>query len=27
MYDSGLSDWTAVKMGPKRDVIGELPRK
>jgi len=24
MYDSALSDWTAVKMGPKRDVIGEL---
>jgi alpha-L-fucosidase len=24
LYDSHLSDWTAVKMGPKRDVIGEL---
>lgn len=24
MYDSGLSDWTAVHMGPLRDVIGEL---
>jgi alpha-L-fucosidase len=24
MYDSELSDWTAVKMGPHRDVIGEL---
>ena len=24
MYDSGLSDWTAAKMGPKRDVVGEL---
>jgi len=24
MYDSGLSDWTAVKMGPKRDVVGDL---
>jgi alpha-L-fucosidase len=24
MYDSKLSDWTAVKMGPKRDVIGQL---
>ena len=24
MYDSGLSDWTAAKMGPKRDVIGDL---
>ena len=26
MYDSGLSDWTAVKMGPRRDVHGELAR-
>ena len=24
MYNSKLSDWTAVKMGPHRDVIGEL---
>lgn len=24
MYDSRLSDWTAVKMGPKRDALGEL---
>ncbi len=24
MYDSALSQWTAAKMGPKRDVIGEL---
>ena len=24
MYDSGLTDWCAAKMGPKRDVIGEL---
>ncbi|MFC4764897.1 alpha-L-fucosidase [Dyella koreensis] len=24
MYDSKLSDWTAVKMGPKRDVIGQI---
>lgn len=24
MYDSGLSDWTAVKMGPHRDTTGEL---
>ena len=24
MYDSGLSDWTAVKLGPHRDIIGEL---
>jgi alpha-L-fucosidase len=26
MYDSGLSDWTAEKMGPHRDVIGELAK-
>lgn len=24
MYDSGLSDWTAAKMGPRRDLVGEL---
>jgi len=24
MYDSGLSDWTAKKMGPHRDIIGDL---
>ncbi len=24
MYGSDLSDWTAAKMGPKRDVIGDL---
>jgi alpha-L-fucosidase len=24
MYDSDLSDWTAAKMGPHRDVAGEL---
>ena len=24
MYDSALSNWTAAKMGPKRDIIGEL---
>jgi alpha-L-fucosidase len=24
MYDSGLSDWTVAKMGPKRDTLGEL---
>ena len=24
MYDSGLSDYTVVKMGPKRDTLGEL---
>jgi alpha-L-fucosidase len=26
MYNSGLSDWTAVKMGPHQDIIGELAR-
>ncbi|UYB53480.1 alpha-L-fucosidase [Xanthomonas sp. AM6] len=26
MYDSRLSEWTAAKMGPKRDVIGELSK-
>jgi alpha-L-fucosidase len=26
MYDSGLSDWTAAKMGPHRDTSGELAR-
>jgi alpha-L-fucosidase len=26
MYDSGLSDWTAVKMGPHRDLIGDLAK-
>ncbi len=26
MYDSGLSDWTAAKMGPHRDVIVELAK-
>ena len=24
MYDSGFSEWCAAKMGPKRDLIGEL---
>ena len=24
MYDSALTPWTAAKMGPKRDIIGEL---
>ena len=24
MYDTGLSDWSAAKMGPKRDLIGDL---
>ncbi len=27
MYDSELSDWNAAKMGPKRDVLGELSRE
>ncbi|MBZ5685564.1 MAG: alpha-L-fucosidase [Acidobacteriia bacterium] len=26
MYDSALSDWTAAKMGPHRDVIGDLAK-
>lgn len=26
MYDSELSDWCAAKMGPKRDVLGELSK-
>jgi len=24
MYDSSLTDWGAAKMGPKRDIVGEL---
>jgi len=24
MYDSGFSRWCATKMGPKRDIVGEL---
>jgi alpha-L-fucosidase len=24
MYDCSLSEWTAVKLGPKRDIVGEL---
>ncbi len=24
MYDCSLSEWTAAKMGPRRDVVGEL---
>ena len=27
MYDSELSEWNAGKMGPKRDVLGELSRE
>src|SRR6266404_6181142 len=26
MYDSGLSDWTTAKIGPRRDVHGELTK-
>jgi alpha-L-fucosidase len=26
MYDSGLSDWTVVKMGPRRDTLAELSK-
>ncbi len=26
MYDSDLSEWNAAKMGPKRDILGELKR-
>ncbi len=26
MYDCGLSDWTAVKMGPRRDLWGDLAK-
>lgn len=26
MYDSDLTEWTSVKHGPKRDVIGELSK-
>jgi alpha-L-fucosidase len=26
MYDSGLSDWTVLKMGPHRDTTGELAK-
>jgi len=26
MYDSALSDWTVVKMGPHRDTLGDLAR-
>jgi alpha-L-fucosidase len=26
MYESGLTDWSAAKMGPKRDVVGQLEK-
>ena len=26
MYDSALSDWTAAKMGPRRDLVGDLAK-
>lgn len=26
MYDSGLSDWTAAKMGPHRDLAGDIAK-
>src|ERR1022692_4833885 len=26
MYDSSVSDWTATKMGPHRDIIGDLSK-
>ncbi len=26
MYNSDLSDWTAAKMGPRRDVVGDLAK-
>jgi alpha-L-fucosidase len=26
MYDNGLSDWTAVKMGPHGDLWGDLAK-
>ncbi len=27
MYDSHLTEWTTVRMGPRRDVVGELGRE
>ncbi|MEL7496724.1 MAG: alpha-L-fucosidase [Planctomycetota bacterium] len=27
MYDSDLTQWSSVKMGPKRDVVGELEKE
>lgn len=26
MYDTALSDWSAAKMGPRRDIIGDLAK-
>jgi alpha-L-fucosidase len=26
MYDSGLTEWSAAKMGPRRDVVGQLEK-
>ncbi|HXY48744.1 MAG TPA: alpha-L-fucosidase [Terriglobales bacterium] len=26
MYDCGLSDWTAAKMGPRRDLVGAIAK-
>jgi alpha-L-fucosidase len=26
MYDCGLTEWSAARMGPKRDVVGELQK-
>ena len=26
MYDSELSDWNSVKMGPKKDILGEIKK-
>ena len=26
MYDSALSEWNAARMGPKRDIVGELAK-
>jgi len=27
MYDSNLTEWTSARMGPRRDVVGELARE
>jgi alpha-L-fucosidase len=27
MYDCGFTEWSAAKMGPRRDVVGELARE